>query len=203
MRIKNKNILVLVFQAVSLILLFCPGVYIEEFWLATTENGSRVLKEETPVSFMTKLAEADVGRFMGILALLSMLVLLIIFIFQVCAIKHIGAASSFACLQTTLFLIYSLGYTEEPWDIGLSVDRYPAAFLFFVILAMLIAITVIVFVSDFKIKQHGILDEPVKSTSIYLPNSNADELVKYKDLLDKGVITQEEFEAKKKQLLGL
>ena len=33
--------------------------------------------------------------------------------------------------------------------------------------------------------------------------SDADELAKFKDLLDKGVITQEEFDAKKKQLLGL
>ena len=33
--------------------------------------------------------------------------------------------------------------------------------------------------------------------------SSADELKKFKDLLDMGVITQEEFEAKKKQLLGL
>ena len=33
--------------------------------------------------------------------------------------------------------------------------------------------------------------------------SAADELKKYKDLLDSGVITQEEFDAKKKQLLGL
>lgn len=36
------------------------------------------------------------------------------------------------------------------------------------------------------------------------PNStNADELKKYKELLDSGTITQEEFDAKKKQLLGL
>ena len=33
--------------------------------------------------------------------------------------------------------------------------------------------------------------------------STADEIKKYKDLLDAGAITQEEFEAKKKQLLGL
>ena len=36
-----------------------------------------------------------------------------------------------------------------------------------------------------------------------IPQSNADELKKYKELLDSGVITQEEFDAKKKQLLGL
>lgn len=35
------------------------------------------------------------------------------------------------------------------------------------------------------------------------PSSYADELKKYKDLLDSGVITQEEFDQKKKQLLGL
>ena len=33
--------------------------------------------------------------------------------------------------------------------------------------------------------------------------SSADELKKYKELLDQGIITQEEFDAKKKQLLGL
>ena len=33
--------------------------------------------------------------------------------------------------------------------------------------------------------------------------SNADEIKKYKELLDSGIITQEEFDAKKKQLLGL
>lgn len=31
----------------------------------------------------------------------------------------------------------------------------------------------------------------------------ADELKKFKELLDSGILTQEEFDAKKKQLLGL
>ncbi len=39
------------------------------------------------------------------------------------------------------------------------------------------------------------------STTIQV--SPADELKKFKELLDAGVITQEEFDAKKKQLLGL
>ncbi len=38
--------------------------------------------------------------------------------------------------------------------------------------------------------------------NVSVPNS-ADELRKYRELLDSGVITQEEFDAKKKQLLGL
>ena len=47
--------------------------------------------------------------------------------------------------------------------------------------------------------------KPVATTTIKqeIPQSNADELKKYKELLDGGVITQEEFDKKKKQLLGL
>lgn len=40
-------------------------------------------------------------------------------------------------------------------------------------------------------------------TTIVQNSDEADQLKKYKDLLDSGVITQEEFDAKKKQLLGL
>lgn len=43
--------------------------------------------------------------------------------------------------------------------------------------------------------------EQVKSNSVDV--SNADELKKYKELLDSGVITQEEFDTKKKQILGM
>lgn len=48
-------------------------------------------------------------------------------------------------------------------------------------------------------------EKPIENTTINqeLPQSNADELQKYKNLLDNGTITQEEFDAKKKQLLGL
>ena len=34
-------------------------------------------------------------------------------------------------------------------------------------------------------------------------NSPADEILKYKSLLESGIISQDEFEAKKKELLGL
>lgn len=47
--------------------------------------------------------------------------------------------------------------------------------------------------------------KPMAATTIKqeIPQSNAEELRKYKELLDMGVISKEEFDAKKKQLLGL
>ncbi len=47
-------------------------------------------------------------------------------------------------------------------------------------------------------------NKPANATTVIQQNSDeVDKLKKYKDLLDSGVITQEEFDAKKKQLLGL
>jgi len=51
--------------------------------------------------------------------------------------------------------------------------------------------------SERSIKQNNTINNIVQ------PKSDADELVKFKELLDNGIISQEEFEAKKKQLLGV
>lgn len=46
-------------------------------------------------------------------------------------------------------------------------------------------------------KEQEIAQQPIQG------NSSADEIMKFKQLLDQGIITQEEFETKKKQLLNL
>ena len=53
-------------------------------------------------------------------------------------------------------------------------------------------------VNDYQSKK-----EAQSATTFVQQTSAADELKKFKELLDMGVITQEEFDAKKKQLLGL
>lgn len=55
-------------------------------------------------------------------------------------------------------------------------------------------------ISELLLKRQDKNNKLVKETS---SSSSADELKKYKKLLDDGTITQEEFDAKKKQLLGL
>ncbi|WP_197041716.1 SHOCT domain-containing protein [Robinsoniella sp. KNHs210] len=51
---------------------------------------------------------------------------------------------------------------------------------------------------DLIVRQSENVTDPVQNTS-----SVADEILKFKNLLDIGAITLEEFEAKKKQLLNL
>ncbi len=52
-------------------------------------------------------------------------------------------------------------------------------------------------------EQNKNAQEELQSNSVIQEISSADEIKKYKTLLDDGIITQEEFDAKKKQLLGL
>ena len=46
-------------------------------------------------------------------------------------------------------------------------------------------------------------ERPVANANPYVSNNLFDDLIKFKELYDNGVITQEEFEAKKKQLLNI
>ena len=55
-------------------------------------------------------------------------------------------------------------------------------------------------IKDFLEKK---ISERATGATIVQQVSSADELKKFKELLDSGIITQEEFDAKKKQLLGL
>ena len=96
----------------------------------------------------------------------------------------IGAVSAFAAIAVLLGLIPATiaknkGYRFGPW-------------LLYGSLLFLIA-----FIHSLILKNLN------TSNQITTHTSGADELKKYKDLLDNGVISQEEFDAKKKQLLGL
>lgn len=46
-------------------------------------------------------------------------------------------------------------------------------------------------------------NEATSQTATEAQPSAADEIIKFKQLLDAGILTQEEFDAKKKQLLGI
>ena len=58
-------------------------------------------------------------------------------------------------------------------------------------------------ISDLLIKRQNKTSQAVTEIKQEIQQSSADELKKFKELFDQGTITKEEFEAKKKQLLGL
>ena len=203
MRLKAKNLLLLIMQAIASLLMFCPGVFTEELWVVTSIYGSSTLRGEELVSFMDKLSGCDSGRILGVLVLGCALVLLLIFTVQLTARKHTAVSALISLAQLALFLIYSLAFVEDPWTGGLVRYEYSVSFLFFVILAAMITVSITAIVSNHKIKQNGILPDEIVAPTVTASGTTASELKEYKELLDSGAITQEEFDAKKKQLLNL
>ena len=79
--------------------------------------------------------------------------------------------------------VRNVGYTSYDFDFGFYIE----------VLLIIAASVLSILLALGKVK-----NSPKKTMS-----SEASELERYKQLLDQGVITQEEFDAKKKQLLGL
>lgn len=73
--------------------------------------------------------------------------------------------------------------------------------LFYLILILQLLVTIFTFIINFKRLEEN--ETVVVESATPEAASEADELKKYKELLDTGVITQEEFDAKKNRLLGL
>ena len=81
------------------------------------------------------------------------------------------------------------------------IDVVQASQTFWVLIFLMFGVCILSFI------KRSVVPKTEKDVSQVINNihrpSNADELKKYKDLLDSGIITQEEFDQKKKQLLGL
>ena len=89
--------------------------------------------------------------------------------------------------------------THAPGYDAISINPIYKIFMLFCLIAIFILAV---------IKRSSLVVPKVEAQSQQIVNniqetSNADELKKFKELLDSGIITQEEFDAKKKQLLGL
>lgn len=97
-------------------------------------------------------------------------------------------------------ITFFLGIIQEPANHTCGASTDLTSYSIF----CLFAVTILIFLSFIKKSNFVVSKEPiiVQVTAEDKPSS-ADELKKYKDLLDSGAITQEEFDAKKKELLGL
>ena len=93
-------------------------------------------------------------------------------------------------------LIYSF------WFINAISDYINATYKTFWIIC-LILITILAILKRTSLVVPKVEAQPQQIINNIQKTSNADELKKFKDLLDNGVITEKEFDEKKKELLGL
>ena len=103
------------------------------------------------------------------------------------------------CISLVPFFVFyeCVQRAEYNWSNGNGFTSYSANWMFYVSLALQICAAALMVIGMTGKELPFAFPKPAQKIS------DADELVKYKELLDSGVISQEEFDAKKKQLLGL
>ena len=218
MTTKTKNIILSILASVIFALLFIPGFYVQKLWVCswnTTPTGYRFFgytsssSNEEIVSFInTYETFNDVKSVYLILTtaiLLSIIACVTLFIIQttVKSKANWGIAAFAPIVPLALLSIYTpiMKACCEQKQNKMAYPEYEISVLFYITLILMIALLAISVISYFTTRKNGIKENV--SIDVISKSSEADEIIKLKNLLDSGIITQEEFDAKKKQLLNL
>lgn len=208
---KNLNVVELILQSLAALLLFFPRMYCSEIWRIIPPPSVRTYQEYNSFfdvansSYNGNILPQILGYFMVGLMLVN-IAILILTIFESSKISKVGnkAHVIIPILIVAFFIIFTVAQDVIESNLGQSELKYTFVFspetLFYIEMFFLLCV---VLVASMKCSKK-IEEQPIRVKAVSCnEESRADELKKYKDLLDSGVITQEEFDTKKKQLLGL
>lgn len=197
---RKLNLAELICQAIATVLLFIPGAFYWQHWEEKLINpafpGQKELAFSMSVSFIHAAQNTfEVLPFIITALMLINIVLLIIYTFRDVPSKFDKFYLILPILSVFMAVLTAILAGRRD-DYGYCA---PINWLFYIELLFLLATVVLAFMRCSKrIKEAPSKVKIVENKAL----SDADELDKYKQLLDKGVITQEEFERKKHQLLG-
>ena len=218
MTTKTKNLILTIITSVIFALLFIPGFYVQKLWVCswnTTPTGYRFYgyvassSNDKAVSFINTFKTFnDVKSIYLILTtaiILSVVACIVLYIVQmVVKNKANWAIAAFAPIVPTILLsIYTpiMNTCCEQKQNEMAYPEYEISTLFYITLILLIGLISISVISYFVTRKNGVKESV--SVDVNIPVSTTQELENYNKLLQQGIITQEEFDAKKKQLLGV
>ena len=217
MKVKKRNLLELTLQGIILLLAVIPGFCTFEDWIDDVEYLPSVgmyipiqtLRDRSTYSLFNALFDTDtIIMVVGMILFAAFIGAVVVYALQYAAK---GAKRNWlipvilSCVE--LVLLVSISILIEVGDRAYSDWEYKYSLqpIAYVTLFITVALVVITILGYKKAATKGIEEETPKiyRTEVVNNIASADELKKYKELLDSGVISQEEFDAKKKQLLGL
>lgn len=202
---KTASLIAFIMMIVFLVMSFIPCVFVEvfmkQFSMVAYKESYRITEN---MLYVIGLADANSSDIFSIITLVLVAIGIVALVFQFAgrSKKIIKILSFSPCVAVISFVIMTLLFcvfnkTHELGDAYYS--TYEPGWGFYILAALLLCSAVL----SFLIATEKLKNTPKSSTAKLTVTSNADELKKYKELLEAGVITQEEFDAKKKQLLGL
>ena len=201
---RNCNLVALFSQILSLLFLLVLRIYNYEKWVPTVLGYD--VDYTRPYSFLRINIEGYTNSvwLYIILAIMGInIIILFLHLFD-SSHKKMSMISSFpSFVSLALMIAFTCAIFQFHYSGTWNKYRFVPGGLFYVEALLIIATTVFSLMAYIKsCKESDNAVNTIPSTSI-TSTSSAEELKKYKELLDTGVITQEEFDAKKKQLLDL
>ena len=196
---KKISLIQAIIQLVAIASLFIPVSFIRYFTNIGT-MGTYQYSES-----LISVADISNNLFVGVLLIITSAIALTYFILYFST--DIDFIRKNFCIVvpclSLLLLIICVSSVENAVSSGAKYSEvYGTDWGFYMICALYLSILVLELFRRFsKIDEEKRVKIP--STTVIQPASSAEELQKYSELLAKGIITQEEFDAKKKQLLGL
>ncbi len=196
----------IVMLIVETVCLFIPYCFVEEYWKyedSIVYHGQSRLMRETPVSIFG--ISTATGKVLAIILLISLLTAALGFIMTyVKKQEKIGKFINFVPLINlvllAVFAFYAYAFAEN--DTVYARFEWNINWLFYIIITLQIVTCIFGLLLQFE-KEEKVKTIPSKVENINSIESAAEKVRQYEELLDSGVISQEEFETKKKQILGL
>lgn len=190
---KKLTLAMIIITIIEAVCMFIPGVIKVDAY-HTDENQN--------IFFGFKGSGSGAAKFLSwvvILLLIALFASLVsAFLEKKNLLSRLSTRLPLASFISLLLLIFVCNRLEWVTGSGWTVEENSvhAGSLFYVVIILAAISTVLSFV----VKSAKLDDAPAKKVPVG-QTSKADEIKKYKDLLDSGIITQEEFEAKKSELL--
>lgn len=190
---------------VEMVCFFVPFCLVREYWeyqISMSYQGRSRLKYSSDISIFS--VETPLGKSLAILLFLSALTVAVVYLLRIIGnessiCKRHMYISAVHTVIMSLFYLYTSSYAKVN-RISFRYE-YSISWLSFVIITLnvvtLVLAVLIRFVND-RPDSAKVIEEP----KIEKTFESVDDLKAYKELLDTGVITQEEFDKKKKQILG-
>ena len=201
---KKINLSISVLSIIEVVCCFTPFCLDEQYWKyeqSMVYHGKSTLAGHDGISIFGN--SALLGKPLAILFLCAAIAVAVVYLLKMMEktdSKVIGKAWIMAIIHTVLMVVFLL-YTCSIAEVDEISYRYEYGinWMFYIIITL--NVVVLVFATLLKFgKIHDAA--PKKMTTISPHKETADDLLAYKDLLDSGVITQEEFEKKKEEILG-
>ena len=201
---KKINLSISILCILEIICCFTPFCLDEEYWKykqSMVYHGKSSLASHTDISIWGN--EAALGKPLPMLFVCAAVVVAVVYFVKMLdhAPKITNKAWIFAIAHTAamaIFLFYSCSFAEVDeisyrYEYGINWMSY-----------IIIALNLIILTLSVSLKMGKVDKLPIKKQIVVKEQKeSADDLLAYKELLDSGIISQEEFEAKKKQILGL